>query len=65
MIPALVAGLTIHEFAHAWSADKLGDGTPRSQGRLTLDPLAHLDPIRNTVFLHFGFGRFGLGWRNR
>ena len=43
-IPFLVC-LTFHEFAHAYSATKFGDPTPRSQGRLTLNPLAHIDPI--------------------
>ena len=62
MIPAIVLGLTIHEFAHAWSADKLGDGTPRSQGRLTLDPIAHLDPIGSLFFLISSLVGFGLGW---
>ena len=37
--------IPIHEFAHAWSATKLGDNTPRYQGRLTLNPLAHIDPF--------------------
>jgi Zn-dependent protease len=41
----LVLSLTVHEFAHAWSAWKLGDDTARMQGRLTLDPMAHIDPI--------------------
>ncbi len=41
----LVLSLTVHEFAHAWSAWKLGDDTASAQGRLTLDPMAHIDPI--------------------
>ncbi len=52
----LIASLTIHEFAHAWSADKLGDPTPRHQGRLTLNPLAHLDPLGSVALLLIGFG---------
>jgi Zn-dependent protease len=44
LIP-LVLSLTVHEFAHAWSAWKLGDDTAERQGRLTLDPMAHIDPI--------------------
>jgi Zn-dependent protease len=52
----LVAAITIHEFAHAWSADHLGDPTPRVQGRLTLNPLAHLDPIGTLALLLIGFG---------
>jgi Zn-dependent protease len=56
---ALVIAITIHEFAHAWSADKLGDPTPRSQGRLTLNPLAHLDPLGTLALLlvRFGWGK--------
>ncbi|MDR2512273.1 MAG: site-2 protease family protein [Puniceicoccales bacterium] len=41
----LLASLALHEFAHAWVADKRGDPLPRQQGRVTLDPFAHLDPI--------------------
>lgn len=44
-LPAILIGFTFHEFAHALASDKLGDPTPRLQGRLTLSPLAHLDPI--------------------
>ena len=41
-IIVLVIAFTIHEFAHAWTADQLGDDTPRMNGRLTLNPLAHV-----------------------
>lgn len=61
-IPALVMGLTVHEFAHAWAADKLGDSTPRREGRLTLDPLAHLDAFGAIFFVLAWFSGFGLGW---
>lgn len=47
---AFLLALTIHEFAHAWAADRLGDPTPRVQGRLTLNPLAHIDPF-GTILL--------------
>lgn len=53
---SLVLCLTIHEFAHAWTADRLGDPTPRIQGRLTLNPLAHLDPLGTVALLLVGFG---------
>ncbi len=53
---ALVLGITIHEFAHAFAADRLGDSLPRRQGRLTLSPLAHLDPVGTLLFLVAGFG---------
>lgn len=58
-IIALVVAVTIHEFSHAFAADKLGDPTPRVQGRLTLNPLAHLDPLGTLMLLlvRFGWGR--------
>lgn len=56
MIPGIIIGLTFHEFAHALVADKLGDKTPRFEGRLTLNPSAHLDPIGFITILIFGFG---------
>lgn len=53
---ALVISLTIHEFSHAFVAEKLGDPTPRLQGRITLNPLAHLDPMGTLAMLIVGFG---------
>ncbi len=55
-IITLVIAFTVHEFAHAWTADQLGDDTPRLNGRLTLNPLAHLDPLGSLLLLLFGFG---------
>lgn len=52
----LVMAISIHEFAHAKAADSLGDPTPRSQGRLTLNPLSHLDPLGTLALLFLGFG---------
>jgi len=52
----LVLAITVHEFAHAWMADRLGDPTPRHQDRVTLNPLAHLDPIGTIAILLIGFG---------
>lgn len=52
----LVIAFTIHEFAHAWTADNFGDSTPRINGRLTLNPLAHLDPIGSLMLVFAGFG---------
>ncbi len=52
----LVIAFSVHEFAHAWTANQLGDDTPRLQGRLTLNPLAHLDPIGSIMLLIAGFG---------
>lgn len=56
MLPALLIALTFHEFAHAWAANRLGDPTPRLQGRLTLNPIAHIDPIGFLMLLLFRFG---------
>lgn len=55
----LVVAITVHEFAHAKVADLLGDTTPRMSGRVTLNPLSHLDPIGSLmiVFAGFGWGR--------
>jgi Zn-dependent protease len=53
---ALLVAITVHEFAHAWMAEYLGDPTARLAGRLTLNPLAHLDPIGSIALLLIGFG---------
>ena len=52
----LVVAFTIHELAHAWVADRFGDDLPRLQGRLTLNPLVHLDPLGSILLLATGFG---------
>lgn len=52
----LVLAISVHEYSHARAADTLGDPTPRSQGRLTLDPRAHLDPLGTIALLFLGFG---------
>ncbi len=52
----LVIAITVHEFAHAWTADYFGDNTPRLNRRVTLNPLAHLDPIGSLLILTVGFG---------
>jgi|TARA_B110000263_G_C15202224_1_gene461152 Zn-dependent protease len=52
----LILAISVHEFAHALAADWLGDPTPRSQGRLTLDPRKHLDAFGSIMFLIAGFG---------
>lgn len=56
---SLVISITVHEFAHGFAADKLGDPTPRMQGRLSLDPRAHLDPLGTIAMLltWFGWGK--------
>jgi len=55
-IPALLMAFTFHEFGHAWVATLLGDDTPRAQGRLTLSPLSHIDPLGALLILVTGFG---------
>lgn len=52
----LVFALSVHEFAHAFAADKLGDPTPRLMGRLSLNPIKHLDPLGTFLLLFIGFG---------
>jgi Zn-dependent protease len=53
---ALVVGITFHEFSHAFIADQLGDHRPRALGRVSLNPVAHIDPMGALVFLVAGFG---------
>ena len=53
---ALVVGITFHEFSHAFIADQLGDHRPRALGRVSLNPVAHIDPIGALVFVIAGFG---------
>src|SRR5207244_4142498 len=57
VFPLIALSLTVHEFWHAYSADLMGDPTGRMQGRCTLNPLAHLDPI-GTIMLLVG----PVGW---
>lgn len=56
IVIVLALAFTVHEFAHAWSAYKFGDSTARDQGRVTLNPMAHLDPIGTLLILIAGFG---------
>jgi Zn-dependent protease len=51
LLPIVLVSLTLHELAHAWVAWRLGDPTAKSQGRLTLNPLAHLDPMGTLMFV--------------
>ena len=53
---ALVVGITFHEFSHAFIADLLGDHRPRALGRVSLNPVAHIDPLGALVFVIAGFG---------
>lgn len=63
----LVCSLALHEWGHAYVADRLGDDTPRNEGRVTLNPLVHIDPIGTILIPLLGiFGMFGslgvIGW---
>ena len=58
-LPCVILCIDVHEFSHALAADKLGDKTPRSEGRLTLNPLKHLDPVGLVLltFARIGWGK--------
>ena len=58
-LPGVLLAMTFHEYAHANAADKLGDDTPRRQGRLSLNPMTHIDPlgIIMLLFVHIGWGK--------
>ena len=56
LIPTLIFALSFHEFAHAWMAYRCGDNTAARMGRLTLNPLAHLDIFGSMMILFVGFG---------
>jgi Zn-dependent protease len=63
LAPILVASLVLHELAHGYVATRLGDPTPREQGRLTLNPIVHLDPLGTTMFVVTYFlSSFIFGW---
>ena len=55
-VVTLLIAFTVHELAHAWMASRLGDNTARSLGRITLNPLAHLDPVGTLMLVVVGFG---------
>ena len=58
-IPAVLLAITVHEFGHAIAAYKLGDDTPLVQGRISLNPISHIDPLGLAMlfFVHFGWGK--------
>ena len=56
LLPGIIIAIAFHEFAHAYSAYKLGDYTPKIQGRVTLNPIKHLDPIGTLLIIFIGFG---------
>jgi Zn-dependent protease len=61
-VVAVILALTVHEYAHAKVADMAGDDTPRNAGRLSLNPLDHLDLFGTLMIIWMSFGGFGLGW---
>lgn len=61
-ILSIIPAIALHEFGHAAMANKLGDPTPRNQGRLTVNPAAHFDPVGLIMILITIFAGFGLGW---
>lgn len=60
--PAIIIALSLHEYGHAAMATKMGDPTPKAQGRLTLNPLAHLDPMGTVFIILTLFMHFVIGW---
>ena len=56
MLPGIIIGLTLHEFSHAMVSYRLGDPTPKEQGRITVNPLKHIDPIGFVALIMAGFG---------
>lgn len=58
----LVLAITVHECAHAWTADRLGDPTARHLGRVSLNPLVHLDPLGSVMMLVTAITGVGIGW---
>lgn len=55
-LPAIIIGLSFHEYAHAIVSYKLGDPTPKMQGRVTINPMAHVDPVGLAALIFAGFG---------
>ncbi len=56
LVTALITGIGFHEFCHAYTADRLGDHTARMMGRVSLNPLRHLDPLGTALLMFVGFG---------
>jgi len=62
IIPVILISLTVHEFAHGWVAYKQGDHTAKNYGRLTLNPLVHLDPVGTLMIVITTIAGSGIGW---
>jgi len=58
MVIALILSVAVHEFGHAWAANRLGDTLPRLQGRLTLNPIRHIDPVGTIIIPLLMYGPF-------
>lgn len=61
-IAVILVALALHEFGHAKLADAAGDPTPRMMGRVTLNPLVHLDPMGTIMIIFTAIAGFGIGW---
>jgi Zn-dependent protease len=59
---ALIIGVTVHECAHAWMANRLGDPTARLMGRISLNPMVHFDPLGALMMVIMAFQRVGIAW---
>ena len=59
---SVIVAITVHEFAHAKTADRAGDATPRLAGRISLNPLDHLDVLGTLMIIWMSLGGFGIGW---
>jgi len=59
---ALIIGVTVHECAHAWMANQLGDPTARLMGRISLNPVVHFDPLGALMMVIMAFRGFGIAW---
>ncbi len=62
VLMGVVLAIDVHECAHAWSADRLGDPTARFLGRVTLNPIKHLDPLGTAMIVMSSLSGFGIGW---
>lgn len=58
----LLLGIDVHEFFHAWVADRMGDPTARYLGRISLNPIVHLDPLGTVMMIASLLSRWGIGW---
>jgi Zn-dependent protease len=56
VIPGVIIGISFHEFAHGWAANKMGDPTAKFQGRVTINPASHIDPVGLVALMFCGFG---------